>query len=130
MISLEVKADEFSTLNISDLSLDPLPKVVDARGYLYIVQDSVYPEWVKIGRTVDPRKRLAAYNCDKPFNTAKYTYISSGFVDVIEVERVVLEKVYEISAPSTASKEWFQIELLENLVSIVEAAEKQFELLE
>ncbi len=127
MIKLEVGVDEFSTINISDMSLEPLAK--DARGYMYIVQDSVYPDWVKIGRTVDPKKRIAAYNTDKPFNTAKFTYISAGFKDVVEVERVVLEKVYGISAPSTASKEWFPVALLENLISIVEAAEKQFELL-
>lgn len=128
MRDLNTEVGEFSKLNISTLSLEPLPK--DARGYIYIVQDSVYPDWVKVGRTVDPKKRLAAYNSDKPFPTAKYTYMSGAFVDVIEAERVILEMVYDISAPSTASKEWFPVTLLEDIVGVVESAEAKFELLE
>lgn len=126
MECLETGKDEFSKINISDLSLDALPKVVDTRGYIYIVRDSVFPDWVKVGRTVDPKKRLMAYNSDKPFPTARYVNMSKCFADVIEVERVILEKMYEIASPSTASREWFEIEHLKGLQELILLAEDNY----
>ena len=130
MFKINKDADEFSTLNISELSLEPLPKVVDTRGFMYIVSDKAFPGWLKIGRTVDPKKRLQAYNSDKPFPTATYDVISACFDNVIEVERVILEKMYEITPPSTASKEWFEKIYGSEMVRLIELAEEKYDVLE
>lgn len=129
MIDMTKSGDGFNTVNISDLSLEPLPRQVDARGYMYIVVDKMFPDWVKIGRTNDPKKRLQAYNSDKPFNTCSYIHMSESFVDVIEVERMILELAYENAAPSTTSKEWFVVGEIDNLVSYIGKAEARFALM-
>ena len=129
MIQLIIGEDEFSQVNISELSLEPLPKVVDTRGFMYIVRDSAFPGWLKIGRTVDPKKRLQAYNSDKPFPTTKYEIISECFSNVIEVERVILEKMYELTPPSTSSKEWFKSEFQSDMVRLIELAEEKYDVL-
>ena len=126
MDCLEIRDGEFSTVNVSALTLEPLPKTVDTRGYMYIVKDSVFPDWVKVGRTVDPKKRLQAYNSDKPFPTSRYVNMSKCFGDVIEVERVVLEKMYELASPSTASREWFEIKHLSTLQELIVLAEDKY----
>ena len=126
MKCLEVKEDEFSKININDLTLEALPKVVDTRGYMYIIKDKAFPDWVKVGRTVDPKKRLQAYNSDKPFPTSSYTNISKCFVDVIEAERVILEKMYTLASPSTASREWFEIEHLSTIQKLIVLAEDNY----
>ncbi len=127
MINLETKLDELSKIDIADFTLEPLPKQVDNRGYIYVVYDSAYPDWIKVGKTVDPKKRLAAYNSDKPVKTASMQIISCQFDNVSLVEKAILRKMYEITAPSTASLEWFSFDYKQTIIDYIKVAENEFD---
>lgn len=117
-------AEELSDFNINDYVTPPLEKYTDRRGFIYILYDSMYPNYIKIGRTHDCKKRLTGYNSDKPYPTAKMLYISEMFENVHEMERRILAYMYDNTPPTTLSKEWFDIEHKEKLISIIEKAEE------
>ena len=117
--------EELSEFNIADYNTPPLEKYIDRRGYMYILFDENFPEYIKVGRTSDCKKRLVGYNSDKPFPTAKMLFISKMFEDVYEVERRVLAYMYDNTPPTTLSKEWFEIRHKEKLIYIVEKAEQE-----
>ena len=94
---------------------------------MYILFDRVFPDFIKVGRTSDVRKRLMGYNSDKPFPTARMLYISKLFEDVNDTERKILEYMYDNTAPSTLSREWFEIEHKKMIIDIIEKAELQTE---
>lgn len=114
---------ELSEFNISDFVTPPLEKYTDKRGYIYILFDSNFPEFIKVGRTSNCKNRLNGYNSDKPFPTAKMLYISKMFEDCHEIERRILTYMYDTTAPTTLSKEWFEIDHKEKLIEIIEKAE-------
>lgn len=113
-------------MTLDDFTLEPFEKPIipkDMRGYLYIVEDSVFPDHIKIGRANDLKKRLAAYNTDKPYSTVRYSCISLPFVNVISAESLVLEKIYEEIVPIGNKLEWFDVsnrKLLEKWIKIAE----------
>ncbi len=114
MIDLLDKNTIFKTTvnNLSDYAIEPLPKVVDKRGYIYLIKDSSFPTVFKIGRTISLETRLLKYNSDKPFKTAFYYKISKAFMDVHSVEKTILEQIYKVTNPTSLTKEWFYIEHL------------------
>lgn len=116
--------EELSDFDIADFVTPPLEKYTDRRGFIYVLSDSNFPDYIKVGRTSDCRKRLLGYNSDKPYPTAKMLYISIMFDNVIEVERKILRYMYDCTPPTTLSKEWFEIQHKDKIISIVEKAEK------
>jgi hypothetical protein len=117
--------DELTEFNIADYSTPPLEKYIDRRGYIYILYDSIFPDYIKVGRTSDCKKRLVGYNSDKPYPTAKMLCISKMFEDVNEVERRILAYMYDNTPPTTLTKEWFEIKHKEKLIEIIEKAEQE-----
>lgn len=117
-------SEELTEFNIGDYSVPPLEKYIDRRGYIYILFDSIFPNFIKVGRTYDCKKRLIGYNSDKPYPTAKMIYISEMFEDVNEIERRILAYMYDKTQPTTLSKEWFEIKHLEKIINIVQKAEE------
>ena len=118
---------DLTEFDISDFCTPPLEKYTDRRGFMYILFDSNFPDYIKVGRTADCKKRLLGYNSDKPYPTAKMLFISKMFEDVHDVERRVLNYMYDHTAPTTLSKEWFMIEHKDKLITIIEKAEKEIE---
>lgn len=116
--------EEMSSFNLKDFQLPQLEKYVDRRGFMYILYDSKFPDHIKVGRTGDLHKRLIQYNSDKPYPTCKMLFISNMFEDVNETERRILNYMYDNTAPTTLSKEWFEIKHKEKLIKIIEKAEK------
>lgn len=116
--------EELTDFNISDYTTPPLEKYTDRRGFMYILFDTNFPDFIKVGRTSDCKRRLIGYNSDKPFPTAKMLFISDLFNDVNEVERRVLAYMYDNTPPTTLSKEWFEVQHKEKLISIIEKAER------
>lgn len=116
--------EELTDFNISDYITPPLEKYTDRRGFMYILFDANFPDFIKVGRTSDCKRRLIGYNSDKPFPTAKMLFISDLFNDVNEVERRVLAYMYDNTPPTTLSKEWFEVQHKEKLISIIEKAER------
>lgn len=118
------------TINDAVLPEDlALPKYTETRGYLYLLQDSAFPDWIKIGRTIDPQKRLSQYNSDRPLDTCRFTYISKPFVDVVRVEKVILTQLSLVVHSSSKSKEWFNIKNKDLLIQWIEKAETEAKLL-
>lgn len=117
----------FSDIDLDDYEVPPAPKFVETRGYIYIIQDSVFPGFFKLGRTQSLKKRLMQYNNDKPFPTASYINFSPMFLDAITVEEKILERMYLETPPTTFSREWFTLEHLERAQELIQQAEGHFE---
>lgn len=115
--------NELTDFDIRNYKVPPLEKYNDKRGYIYIVFDSIFPDYIKVGRTYDCHKRLIGYNADKPYPTAKMLYISELFEDVNDMERRILSYMYDNTPPTTLSKEWFEIIHKDKIIEIVKKAE-------
>ena len=103
--------------------------VMTTTGYLYLLKDSKYPDAIKIGFSRDLEKRLRAYNADRPMKTCRYVFISKAFVDVLTVEKKILNYVYDNQkSPTTFTKEWFLVEEEAYLLHLIKTAEKEFTL--
>lgn len=78
-------------------------------GYIYIIVDSVFPDYIKIGRTINPIRRLQDYNCNKPFRTAEYLYLSKPIKNINAVEFVILQHLsIQYPTPNNICREWFK----------------------
>ena len=130
MLNIPYSETELNAIRIGDFELPLFEKTVDRRGYIYLVEDSAYPTFIKVGRTNDLKKRLQAYNSDRPFNSCRYTDISAAFTDVILAESMILEKLYEEIPPTTFKKEWFEAKHLDLIKEWVGVAEADLELLD
>lgn len=119
-------AELFNHIEINDYVVEPLPKEIDKRGYIYIVVDKVFPDFIKIGRTINLKKRLVAYNSDKPYPTTIPHYVSNLFKDAHFVESKILEYLYSQTSPTTFSKEWFKKDTLPLCIELVKEAEDFF----
>jgi len=116
----------FSEVDLDEFELEPVPKYIEKRGYIYLILDSAFPEFFKIGRTQSLKKRLAEYNNDKPFPTAYYVAFSCQFDDVHMVEKKILEALYKQTSPTTLSYEWFEMKYFGVAISLLMEAEKAF----
>ena len=116
----------FSNVDIDVYEVQPLPKVVDNRGFMYIIEDSAYPGYIKIGRTINLKKRMAMYNADKPFKSSRLVTVSREFEDAVLVEKRILEHLYKHTSPTTLSREWFHSEHVDLCTQLIEEAEDYF----
>ena len=116
--------DELTEFDLRKFTLPPLEKYVDRSGYIYVLYDEAFPDYIKVGRTGDLHKRQIQYNADKPYKTAKMIYISNLFEDVNETERKILAYMYDNTSPTTLSREWFEIKHKDMILNIVEKAER------
>jgi len=116
--------EELSNFDLREFKVPPVEKYIERRGYMYILYDSKFPEYIKIGRTSDCHKRLLGYNSDKPYPTARFLFISNLFDDVIDIERKILTYLYSCTEPTTLSKEWFEIEHKNKMIDIIKKAEE------
>lgn len=106
-----------------DLTVYSVDKYVERRGFIYIVFDEIFPEYIKVGRTTDVQRRLQTYNSDKPFKTSRMLYVSRLFLDQNQTEKAILEYLYSVTAPTTLSREWFLIEHLDLIKETIEKLE-------
>ncbi len=123
-----VEEGVFLNVDVDQFEVAPLPKVTDNRGFIYLVEDTAFPGYVKIGRTINMKKRLAIYNSDKPFNTTRLIAISKEFTDVTYVEKKILEHMYAKTSPTTLSREWFESANAYLLKKLMSDAEQAFDL--
>ena len=103
-------------------------KVTITRGYIYLLEDSSYPDYIKLGMTRDLQRRYQEYNAHKPYNTADYIAVTEVFADVLYVERKMLEVLRKRIMPIGARNEWFDIEHKDLLLTALEDAEGHFPL--
>lgn len=88
---------ELTDFDIRNYEVPPLDRYVDRRGFMYILYDEMFPEYIKVGRTSNVFRRLVGYNSDKPFPTAKMLYISKIFENSKETERKILDYMYSVT---------------------------------
>ena len=118
-----------SEASLEDHKSFPSSYKVDIKhGYIYLLKDSVFPEYVKLGMTRDLQRRYKEYNAHKPYNTAEYIAISEPFDDVTQVERRILEVLVKKIQPIGAKQEWFEVKHLDTIMDVVNEAESHFHL--
>ena len=121
--------NDLTEMSLGDYRCYPLTqKIIITRGYIYILKDSSYPEYVKIGMTRDLQRRLKEYNQHKPYNTAVFVGVSEVFYDAVKVEKKILEVLAKNIQPIGAKKEWFEVKHTDALREIIEDAERHFHL--
>jgi len=82
-------------------------------GWLYVVTNPKWPEWVKIGVTRDLTKRLSSYNTGAPISSVFYRYEYHRFH---ENARVIEHMIHTNMADSPLrgdSSEWYQMSIHE-----------------
>jgi len=123
MLRNTVEGSSFSGLEVGDFVAESGP----AKGYIYIVRDTAFPDHIKIGKTINMQKRLSTYNTDKPFPTTQIHAISRVFSDIATVENKILDYLYKQTPPTTFRKEWFELKHLALCERVVEEAESFFD---
>jgi len=89
------------------INFHPLPKPKTEEGFLYVLQDSAYPNYIKVGKTINIENRLAAYNRDRPLNTCSFSFIVPIKENLDSKEQELLLSLKELYTVSANSKEWF-----------------------
>lgn len=122
-------SNELSEKLLADYPSYPTSETVKLRrGYLYLLEDSSYPEYIKLGMTRDLQRRYREYNQHKPYNTAEFIIVSEVFEDVEYVEKKMLEVLSKRIMPISTRKEWFEVEHRDLLKEAIQQAEGHFHL--
>ena len=94
-----------------------------AEGYLYIVFDSAYPAYIKIGHTINKRNRLLSYNSSRPLDTCNYVYVSKKLNNILNREKDILRRVHTYANSTSGRREWFSIDYKERLIQEIKNSE-------
>ena len=104
-------------------SLNPKNIFNISAGYMYIVFDSAFPEYIKIGCTTQIGKRLQQYNGNRPLDTCSYVYRSKLLVNILSVEAIILQRINTYAHSTPNRKEWFSVDYKEKLIEEIKLAE-------
>ena len=99
----------------------------ETRGWIYVLEDSAFPGYIKIGRTTDLERRIKAYNDSRPYPSVSVTVVSKQFKDVLVAERLLLESLYRRFNVAPKKLEWFGEEALENILELLESIEQSYD---
>lgn len=80
-------------------------------GYIYIMTNPAWDNWVKIGRAINLDKRLESYNTSSPFRDFKIEYSTQIFNPIL-IERYFFEKY------GKDNSEWFNLSVEEAIDEI------------
>ena len=99
-------------LLLSDLD-NPLKQYNDSRakhssGYVYLVTNAAWPEWVKIGRAINTKSRLLAYQTSSPLRDYEVA-CKAKVANTQSMEAALLSKIKEFSSDSKG--EWLQVDI-------------------
>mgnify|MGYP003651775248 CR=1 FL=1 len=85
-------------------------------GFLYVITNKAWPDWCKVGISVDIKSRLASYNTSSPLKDFEVIYsVSTDKHQLIEREVLaILSKEFE------SNSEWFKTSPLEAISAINE----------
>lgn len=106
-ISLEDRLRNIKNLiKLENLSSTEQTKIRE--GFVYLIKNDIWSDWVKVGMTIDYNLRLSTYNIYDPLNN--FSYIDIKWTDDrINAEQHLL-KVFSIHADCSKG-EWFKISL-------------------
>jgi len=80
-------------------------QATELRGFVYIITNPAFPDWVKIGRAFDPESRLKGYQTGSPHRDYKLEY-AVYFKDCVFAEREIHAR---LKPAYPRSGEWFRI---------------------
>lgn len=92
--------------------LGDFPRGRSQIGYIYIITNPAYPEYLKIGKTVNLGMRLSTYNTGSPFRDYKYEFVLETKYS-LEVENHFNEKY-------NSNNEWCELTVEEATKEITE----------
>ena len=97
--------------------------VRSSNGFIYLVFDSAFPEYIKIGYTANQKYRLYRYNKSRPLNTCSYVYVSKLLVNILHVEKYLLHRINTYAYSTPERKEWFSIKYKEKFIEEIKLVE-------
>ena len=77
-------------------------------GYLYIISNTNFPGWLKLGVTTDLKKRLQTYQTASPFRNYILEY-SVFHPKYLVAEKELKEALYPFS--KQIKNEWYEVDL-------------------
>jgi hypothetical protein len=77
-------------------------------GYLYIIENKAWPNWLKIGTTKNIKSRLSSYQTSSPFRDYKVLFLIKH-PDYLKAEKNIKEqmKMFALSIKN----EWYEIDI-------------------
>lgn len=81
-------------------------KVRFSEGFIYLAINQAWPEWIKVGRTKDPKARLNAYQTSSPLRDYKIL-IKAQCTNTQKTEASLLDFMAE--SADEINGEWFKI---------------------
>ncbi len=84
-----------------------IAKATETAGYLYLIENEMYPGWIKCGMTTDLESRLGSYNQYDPLK--RFVVIASKAVyDRRLPEAILIERLSKLS--NICNGEWMRID--------------------
>ena len=93
-------------------------------GYVYVITNPAWPEWVKIGMAIDAEDRLKGYQTSSPMRD--YTLVHYAYSD----DRNVAERQAHVLAGKLGDRrnEWFKINNEDAVIVIEQAVSEEMEI--
>lgn len=97
-----------------------IPPRVTTKGYLYLIASATFQNYIKIGKTIEPHKRLCQYNSYNPNNDFGYIYISQVFDDYTDAEDELLLRLRRQNIKPMYNREWFDIQCYDTILKTLQ----------
>lgn len=81
---------------------------MEKNGYLYIISNSAWPNWVKVGVTKDLKNRLHTYQTASPFRNYVVEY-SLFHPEYLQAEKKIKETMQYFA--KQIKNEWYEVDL-------------------
>ena len=99
------------------------------QGWLYVLEDTLDPSYLKVGRSSDLKQRLHRYNSLRPVSYCRFLAVAGCFEDVFNAESQVLKHLRGKLGKVEGRQEWFLRQHEMYILYVVEQAEKEFQTL-
>ena len=83
--------------------------VISDDGYVYIIAHPSWPNWYKVGKTVNLDQRLATYNTGAPHSGLRYQYAYTRHHSQARILELDFHNQYSYLRPQDASAEWYEV---------------------
>ena len=110
--------DESFRHDVNEYDLENVKKPILRVEYIYIITNKVFKDNIKIGKTIDPIKRLSNYNVGDPNKNYQYVFLKETSV------ADVIEKYFKNKYSS--NNEWYSLSIEEasnKILNIIEVLE-------
>ena len=93
-----------------------------SKGYIYIINNPAWPDWVKIGKATDPYQRVQGFNTSSPFRDYEIVYMlaTNNYTTVEEKAHTLAEEIAQ-----ERRHEWFKITVQE-AVDVLQSIEPNY----